>query len=391
MWQAHSRRATTGWAGNRKPDIAFRSLSTSVVRFLSCLLLGIAGGLQASETLTNLSSGPGLGPGPGPGSGPGSDAIYNGSSIQSRVLGGGKAEVGAWPSMAAIVTTGTFPLESRFFCGGTVISDQWILTAAHCMFGPFGEETQPADIRVVVGINDLRNESTTESVVSNIFVHPQYNTSGGTMQNDIAVLELANVVDVPATTLFEGNPETFNDTLAFIAGWGAIEFNAVNGSELYTNLLQDASVPLVSLERCNSSESYQGGILNTQMCAGYREGGVDSCVGDSGGPLYLIQNGKQVQVGITSFGNGCGLPNFYGVYTNISEFRTWISSYVDIADSNALATIDEPGTGAGDVGGAIDDNMADGSSSQGGSVNLNILGLLLGLVYIRRTYASWKF
>jgi secreted trypsin-like serine protease len=361
MWQAHSWRATMGWVGDKKPPFDFRGPSTSVVRFLACVLLGIASGSYASERASTLEIG--------------ADAIYNKISIQSRVLGGGDAEVGAWPSMAAIVTAGTFALEDRFFCGGTVISDRWILTAAHCMFDAYASDTQPADIRVVVGINDLQDESAIEVVVTNIFVHPQYNVAGGMMNNDIALLELANVVTAPATTLFDGDTETFNDTLAFIAGWGALD--QVNGSEVYPNLLQDASVPLVSLARCNSSESYQGGILNTQVCAGFREGGIDSCVGDSGGPLYLIQNGEQVQVGITSFGNECGLPNFYGVYTNISAHKTWINGYVaDIELSkNTLASIDETGGAA--------------SSSQGGSLNFYFIGLLSGLVYVRRK--AFKF
>ncbi|MFT6307429.1 MAG: secreted trypsin-like serine protease [Halioglobus sp.] len=125
---------------------------------------------------------------------------------------------------------------------------------------------------------------------------------------------------------------------------------------------------------------------STQVCAGFREGGIDTCIGDSGGPLYLIQNGEQVQVGITSFGNGCGLPNFYGVYTNISAYKTWISGYVaDIELSkNSLASIDETGAGAGDVDSAIDSSVAVASSSQGGSLNFNLIGLFSGLLYVRR-------
>jgi len=316
----------------------------------------------------------------------GPDAIFNESSIQNRVYGGGDAEPGSWPSMAAIVSTGPFPLEDRFFCGGSVIGDRWILTAAHCMFDPFGAQSQPSEIRVVVGINDLQDETAEEAVVTNIFVHPQYNDASGILRNDIALLELANVVAAPGTILFAGNPESVSDSMGFIAGWGATGVDPDNGSEIYPNLLQDASVPLVPLQSCNSPESYQGGISDTQVCAGFSTGGIDSCVGDSGGPLYLIQNGEQVQVGITSFGNGCGLPNFYGVYTNISSFRAWIASFIAVADSNTtngFVAVDGADSVTVDVADAGSSKVSVGARRKGGSLNFVSLWLLLGAVLSR--------
>lgn len=385
MWQAHSWHAITGLARFRKLGSRHRGMVTSVGRFLIGFAFLVASGLHASEGHANQRFAP--------------DSIFNESSIQSRVLGGGNAEIGAWPSMAAILIAGMQPLEDRFFCGGTVISDRWILTAAHCLYDPFGVESQAADIRVAVGINDLLDNSAIEVVVSNIFIHPQFDTGGGTLQNDIALLELANVVSAPAIHLFDGDPETFNDTLGFIAGWGATGVNPSSGSGIYPNLLQDASVPIVPLERCNSAESYQGGILDTQVCAGYREGGIDSCVGDSGGPLFIIQNGEQVQVGITSFGNGCGLPNFYGVYTNISAYRGWVSNYVDLDNmvgsttaltSSSTDSSTSAGSDEGDVANAIDGGVEVGSSPTAGSLNFSFLSLLLGLAFLRVRKASLK-
>ena len=155
MWQAHSWRAITGFARPRKLGFSHQGLHTSVVRSVICFAFLVVSVSHASESPTKQRFGP--------------DSIYNESSIQSRVFGGGDAELGAWPSMAAIVIAGTFPLEDRFFCGGTVISDRWILTAAHCMYDPFGAESQAADIRVAVGISDLQDNSAIEFVVSNIF------------------------------------------------------------------------------------------------------------------------------------------------------------------------------------------------------------------------------
>jgi len=265
------------------------------------------------------------------------DSVVNSPTLTSRVLGGGNAPPGEYPSMAGIVLAGSFALEDRFFCGASVIDSRWVLTAAHCMFGPFGSPTRADEIRVIVGSNDISDSTVVETVVTNIFVHPQYDNSSQTLINDIALLELATAVDAPVATLFSGNAESLYDSMASVVGWGATGVDS-SGNEVYPALLQDASVPVVSLEQCNLPESYQGTIVNTQICAGFREGGVDSCVGDSGGPMFSRIDGQQVQIGITSFGNGCGLPNFYGVYTNISEFQGWVNSYIDsVQTSNAGA------------------------------------------------------
>ena len=418
MWHAQLWLNLIGRAGIRILGLAMRG-SHSSARVFQVLAIGImASGTHASEKASNISFG--------------ADAIYNPSTIQSRVFGGGDAEIDAWPSMAGIVVSGNFPLEDRFFCGGSVIADRWILTAAHCMFNPLGSEIEPVEIRVVVGINDLLDATADERIVSNIFVHPQYNAGGGTLQNDIALLELANAVSVPVSTMFAGDTESLSDSLAHIAGWGATGVSQTNGSEIYPNLLQDASVPIVPLARCNSAESYQGGVLDTQVCAGYEEGGIDSCVGDSGGPLFVIENGVQVQVGITSFGNGCGLPNFYGVYTNVSAFRTWIGSYVEVIDSantngfiasNAVASGTGVGASAGtnvdsaangadgelestggnesiataeneatdtiSIGPAVDGSLGVSIGNGGGSTNAGLILLLLGLAYSRRHPKSY--
>lgn len=397
MWQAHLWPMTNAGAKREERNLTRRCRPLASAVAVASVLLCMGGVTHGSEELENQTIS--------------SDFIYNEPSIQSRVFGGGDADSGDWPSMAGIVISDDFPLEDRFFCGGSVIADRWILTAAHCMFDSFGEVMEPFAIRALVGITDLQDDSAEELVVSNIYVHPQYNVGGGTLRNDIALVELANAVNVPVSTLYAGDPESLNDTLAFIAGWGATGINPQNGSEVYPNLLQDASVPLVPLARCNSDESYRGGISDTQVCAGFREGGIDSCVGDSGGPLYYIENGEQVQVGITSFGNGCGEPNFYGVYTNISSFRTWIGDFIEIKDSTTVngftaAGPTESGTDIGsavttavssavdtgigetislaenalEVGAAVEDIVSASKSSTGGSMNIFFIALLLGCV-----------
>ncbi|MFK8077989.1 MAG: serine protease [Granulosicoccus sp.] len=298
------------------------------------------------------------------------DAIVNNLSLTSRILGGSNAEVGEWPSVVGIVVAGNFPLEDRFFCGGTVIADRWVMTAAHCMFDPFGTPAQPGDIRVVAGTNDLQDPNAEETLVTNIIVHPDYDSNGSTLQNDIALLELGTALSATPTELFGGDPENYNDTMAFIVGWGATTTDSSSGYQ-YPTLLQDASVPLVSLAQCNSSESYQGMIAETQVCAGFRQGGIDSCVGDSGGPLYIFNNGQKVQVGITSFGNGCGLPNFYGVYTNVSSFLPWMNNYVAVSGNDSQEANIGNGalTGAAVSGAGTTNTEAGTTNTDGGTTN----------------------
>jgi hypothetical protein len=108
---------------------------------------------------------------------------------------------------------------------------------------------------------------------------------------------------------------------SLVSGWGA---TAEGGSS--AAILQKVRVPIVSNTTCNAA--YGGGITANMLCAGLVEGGKDSCQGDSGGPLVVPDGSGWRLAGVVSFGNGCARPNFYGVYTRISSFTTWITSQV---------------------------------------------------------------
>ena len=281
-----------------------------------------------------------------------STATESDETIQNRIVGGSAADEGEWPSLVALVTPGDQNRLLRHFCGGSVIAERWILTAAHCMFNEDGSATTPDQVLVVAGINDFRDESAVETVVTNIYVHPEYQ-NGLALTNDLALMELATSVPVPANALSSVNPETLVGTDAFIAGWGLLIDleDIVEGDLILPFQLFDASVPIVSLEQCNNPESYNGMIVPTQLCAGLIEGGVDSCQGDSGGPLYILEGARQVQVGIISWGFGCGRPNFYGVYTDVNAYRGWISNYITL-DAAAITRSTAVVVG-GDYGGSL--------------------------------------
>jgi secreted trypsin-like serine protease len=107
-------------------------------------------------------------------------------------------------------------------------------------------------------------------------------------------------------------------------------------------MLREVSVPIVDREQCNSERSYDGSITSRMLCAGLPDGGKDSCQGDSGGPLVVMDPflNFQTQAGIVSWGIGCALPNFYGVYTRLAVLEKWVSARVAAlrgSEASALA------------------------------------------------------
>ena len=250
------------------------------------------------------------------------------SSIQDladqapRIIGGTDSTVEEWPSVVFIY----IPIDNGYvMCGGNLIAPNWVLTAAHCLVDDFGNHRHAAGMVVVLGTTDLTGEMHERREVTNVIVHPDYNYLDVAEGSDIALLELAIQSEQPTMALYSGKPDVGAD--ATVIGWGVTGYDAQGNSQTAVNNLQEVAIPIVSNEVCNRPESYNGAIIDSQLCAGFAEGGKDSCQGDSGGPLMALQDGKYKQVGIVSFGDGCALPNKYGVYTRISSFRVWIEEF----------------------------------------------------------------
>lgn len=240
---------------------------------------------------------------------------------QTKILGGQESKAGDWPWIAALLYRDTSDMYQAQFCGGVLIEDLWVLTAAHCV------NTKTAnEIDVAVGVFDLANFSGNRIGVKNIYVHPQLDMDK--VQNDIALLELNQPSSGPTIPLFageskEGISPLLLDKMLTAIGWGMADSSSY---WYYPEKLRQVNLPVVADNFCN--ESYSNPLIASQICAGYYDG-KDVCNGDSGGPVVTQIDGTWVHVGLTSHGKSCSALNgWYGVYTRTSEFVAFIKQHV---------------------------------------------------------------
>jgi secreted trypsin-like serine protease len=245
----------------------------------------------------------------------------------SRIIGGSPITVDHAPSIVAIGrkallnSTGSF--FSAQFCGGTLIADLWVLTAAHCVETD-GVAEQPEDLFLLVNTFDLNNAVGDALDISDIFIHEDYSDINNPV-NDVALLRLSVPTDAPVAQLLTRPLEL--DELVFAAGWGAKQHTELDGSFDFPSLLQGAEVQALTQPICNQLPAYEGRIDESMVCAGFPDGKIDSCQGDSGGPLYLQDtDGSLKLAGVTSWGDGCALPGAPGVYADVGYFLDWIET-----------------------------------------------------------------
>ena len=225
------------------------------------------------------------------------------------IVNGSAAPEGAYPFMASLQDGTGFA-----FCGGSVISSTWVLTAAHCV--PDGSAK---DLFVVTGRTNLSDTSKGQRIaVSRVVVHPDYDGNA----HDAALLQLSVPTTSPAIRLAGSADDGLEaaGTPVTVTGWGD---QTPTLGLLSTNQLRYADLKVVDDDECGQTNF--GFDAATGVCAA--ELLKDSCQGDSGGPLFATVSGQRVQIGIVSYGTSCAIPKFPGVYSEVNNtaIRGWIS------------------------------------------------------------------
>lgn len=243
------------------------------------------------------------------------------------IVGGKKAKEGAFPWHVSIGDyTDKISPYSAHICGGSVYSDRWIITAAHCF-----ENRNTSQLYITTGTNSLifsaRRVKVNRVILHKDFVIHRESDGGKWYDNDIALLELSEplplgerIKTVPLLT--PDVEETFltPDTKFVVAGWG---WTRENGA-IERNLRYLDDIPLVARAICNQQLFYNGRITNNMICAGFASGGKDSCGGDSGGGLMVKASTATTLAGVVSWGEGCARENKVGVYTRVANYVQWI-------------------------------------------------------------------
>ncbi|KAK3084412.1 hypothetical protein FSP39_013139 [Pinctada imbricata] len=239
------------------------------------------------------------------------------SLISPYIIGGSISYAGQWPWMVAIKS------GVNFLCGGALVSEFWVVTAAHCIESV---HLTPQFITVVTGSVFWNTQTADNEIrVVHIVIHPEHSFI---YNADIALLRLQKKVIfndlVRPLCLDHMFGEVNQHSLCYTSGWGVISMSNFHSTEL-PSTLRHAKMRIWSHSKCRNS--YGSKIKDTMLCAGYHFGEIDTCKGDSGGPLMCkVHDNRWVLAGVTSWGETpCGQMNKPGVYTSVKHYNAWIN------------------------------------------------------------------
>lgn len=246
-------------------------------------------------------------------------------SRQSRVVGGKDAEEGEWPWQVSLHALGQGHL-----CGASLISHNWMVSAAHCFVNDRGFRYSDHTMwTAFLGLHDQSKRSVPgvqECKLKRIISHPNFNDF--TYDYDIALLELEQPVEYSSTVRPICLPDTSHSfppgKAIWVTGWG----HTYEGGNVVL-VLQKGEIRVINQTTCEKLMPQQ--ITARMMCVGYLSGGVDACQGDSGGPLSSVEaDGRIFQAGVVSWGDGCAQRDKPGVYTRLPVFRNWIKEQTGV-------------------------------------------------------------
>lgn len=244
---------------------------------------------------------------------------------QGRIVGGTLTSAGTRTYQVRLYRD-TSPLA----CGGTIIADNWVLTAAHCVNNPQAEAN-----RVRVGFTRTSGTGGTYHTVDRVVRHP---SSNGSIVYDYALLRISGTfastlerVAIPTADVVQAVGQPGNNVI--VSGWGLTS----EGGNLSDDL-REITIPIVSDATCRQSLGTSAGSFDdaSMVCAG--SAGKDSCTGDSGGPMVAAYNNRTWSIGVTSWGPGCARPNTYGVYADTLHVRNWILEQINGTSGGTVQT-----------------------------------------------------
>ncbi|KAJ8289762.1 hypothetical protein GJAV_G00005060 [Gymnothorax javanicus] len=234
----------------------------------------------------------------------------------NRIVGGEDADIGEWPWQVSLHFR-----TSGHVCGASIISETWLLSAAHCFKSNAPEYHDPPNWQTYSGMHDqYKHDDVEMRKIKRIITHPDYNQM--TYDYDIALLELSQPLEFTNTIhpiCLPDRTHVFPPGMTcWVTGWGTMREGGRTA-----RILQKAQLKIINDTVCNVVT--EGQVTSRMLCSGFLSGGIDACQGDSGGPLVCLEEGgKWFQAGIVSWGEGCARRNKPGVYSRVTKLRDWI-------------------------------------------------------------------